>query len=125
MISAETEKLLSNLENIETGLSRVYGHLSRKEHFSSPVKKFWTTLMEEELVHASVFRELLKKSREEASFQVEAKTDRTRLEAFVEKVNDLLKKVKKEDLSESEAYTIGALIEAELDEAHFVGTMTV
>ena len=125
MISAETEKMLVNLEKIETGLSRVYGHLARKSHFSGPVKTFWTTIMEEERIHASIFRELREKAGEDDSFRIEVKTDRERLEDFVSKVNGMLQDVKREDLSESEAYTIGALIEAELDEAHFVETMTV
>lgn len=125
MISSETERILINLEKIEAGLSRIYGRLSRKAHFTGPVRRFWAELMEEELAHATVFRDLLKKGREEVSVQIEAKTDRKQLERFVEKVNDLLQEVRKEGLSESEAYSIGALIEAELDEAHFIGTVAV
>lgn len=120
MVSTETDKLLVNLAKIETGLSRVYEHLSKMDGFTNPVKNFWMTMKNEELGHAKVFNDIRERAKVDDSFEFEVDLDLKDLKGFVEKVNKLLEKIKKENITESEAYSFGALIEAELDEAEFM-----
>jgi len=120
MVSAETDKLLVNLEKIERGLSKIYGHLALQNQFSRPVKAFWDTMQREESEHAQVFHEIHERANKDDSFEIDIDIDLNDLKSFVEKVNHLLKKVKNESVTESEAYSLGAMIEAELDEAHFL-----
>ena len=124
MVSPKTDKLLVNLAKIETGLSRVYEHLSKMDGFTNPVKKFWTTMKDEELGHAKVFNDIREKAKIDDSFEFEIDIDLKDLKGFVEKVNKLLEKIKKESITESEAYSFGSLIEAELDEAEFMKKIT-
>jgi len=120
MLSQETATILKALERVETGLSRVYNHLAEKAHFTGPVRKFWATIRDEEIMHAKVFSEIREKAQAEQSFDLMIQFDMGTLQGFVEKVNALLDRVKKEDLTESEAYSLAALIEAELNEANFI-----
>jgi rubrerythrin len=119
MISPETERILLNLFKIETGLSRIYEHLSKKEGFTDPVKTFWVSMMNEELGHAEIFNNILERAKVEKSLELDIDIDSKELKEFVDKVNSLLDNIKNETISESEAYSFGSLIEAELDEARF------
>lgn len=120
MLNTETEKMLSNMEKIEAGLSKIYGYLAQKKHFRNTVKAFWDTMKREESEHAKVFHDLRKKAKEDDSFHIEFDIDLNELKLFVKKVNQLLEKIKTEDINESEAYSVGAAIEAELNEAKFL-----
>ncbi|MBN1102382.1 MAG: hypothetical protein JXL84_03090 [Deltaproteobacteria bacterium] len=120
MLSPETVTILKALEKLETGLSRIYNHLAEKGHFSGPAKKFWSTIRDEEILHAKAFREILEKGQAEQTFDLAIQFDMGTLHDFVEKVKALLDRVKKEDVTESEAYSLAALIEAELNEASFM-----
>ena len=51
-MTRELDSLLVHLAKVETGLSKVYERLSKKEGFTPQVKKFWFELMNEELMHA-------------------------------------------------------------------------
>lgn len=120
MISREMDNLLVNLAKIERGLSRIYGYLSKHETFTPPVKRFWGTIMEEELVHEKIFNDIRERAKIDDSFRIEIDTDLDELKAFVGKLNALLDRIKKKDVSESEAYSFAATIEAEIDEANFI-----
>ncbi len=120
MLTRKMENLLTNLAKIERGISRIYEYLSTREDFTPPVKRFWKNIMEEELVHEKIFKEVQERARTEDAFQIEIDADINDLKAFVAKLNSLLTDIKKPDVSESEAYTVGATIEAEIDEAHFL-----
>ena len=120
MITNRTNTLLVNLAKIERGVSKIYEHLSKRKGFTRPVQKFWKTLMEEELTHAKIFDAIREKGGVEDSFQFEIDADLGELKEFVQRANKLLVKIVAEDVSESEAYSFGAIIEAEFDEAAFI-----
>ena len=120
MITNRTNTLLVNLAKIEKGVSKIYELLSKREGFTSPVQKFWKTLMEEELTHAKIFDDIREKGRVEDTFQVEIDADLDELKGFVQRVKKAIIKIAAEDVSESEAYSFGAIIEAEFDEAAFI-----
>ena len=109
-----------NLAKIERGISKIYELLSKREAFTNPVQKFWKTLMEEELTHAKIFDDIREKGRIDDRFQVEIDADIDELKRFVQKIKKLLAKITAEEVSESEAYSFGAIIEAEFDEAAFI-----
>lgn len=120
MLSGKTDNLLANLAKIERGIARVYEYLSKLETFTPPVKRFWGNIMEEELVHEKIFLDIRERARSDDSFEIEIDTDLNELKAIVEKLNTLLKTIKNSDVSESQAYSFGAAIEVEIDEANFL-----
>ncbi|MDQ1333147.1 MAG: hypothetical protein QG552_97 [Thermodesulfobacteriota bacterium] len=120
MLSSKMDNLLVNLAKIERGISRIYEYLSKQEAFTPPVRRFWKAIMEEEEVHEKIFKDIRERARADDSFEIEIGTDLDELKAFVEKLNVLLLDIKKSNVSESEAYSFGATIEAEIDEANFL-----
>jgi len=76
--------------------------------------------MEEELVHEKIFKDIRERARVDDSFQIEIDTDLDELKAIVQKLNTLLENIKNSDVSECEAYSFGATIEVEIDEANFL-----
>ncbi|MBN1103082.1 MAG: hypothetical protein JXL84_06690 [Deltaproteobacteria bacterium] len=120
MLSRDQTAVLTGLEKIESGLFRIYQHLSEMRHFAGPVKAFWASISAEELLHAKTVAEIREKALADEGLSLDLKIDRKQLQDFAQKVNSLLERVKKEDVSESEAYTLAALIEAELNEAAFL-----
>lgn len=126
MLSKEHNLILSNLAKIEVGLSKIYQCLSKCHNFTDPVKRFWETIAEEELMHAKVFNDIRSKANVDKSFQVDIPIDNDQLKLFVNKVNNLLKGIKGKDSkgleiykTEAEAYKFGASVEGNLDEANF------
>ena len=119
MLIKEKDMLLKNLIKIETGLVKVYNRLSMRDSFTPPVRNFWRSLSLEESIHADIFDEI-RQAMINDGIQVSIDIDNEKLKEFVDKVNDYIKKTASEDLSDSDAYSIGAFIEAELDEAAFV-----
>ena len=120
MISRKVDNLLINLANIERGIGRIYEYLAQQEAFTPQVKRFWRTIMEEELIHEKIFKDIREKANADDSFEIEIDTDLDELKAFVQKLKTLLEKIRKEGVSESEAYSFGATIEIEIDEASFL-----
>jgi len=120
MLSRKEENLLVNMAKIEGGIARIYEYLSKNEAFTPPVRRFWKTIAEEERIHEKIFLDIREKGRNDDSFQIEIDTNLDELKAFVNKLNDMLEKVKKADVCESEAYSFGATIEVEIDEADFL-----
>jgi len=125
VISEKSDEVLANLEKIEIGLSKVYEQFSKKKQFSNPVKKFWITIMNEEITHSKIFEEIRDKAKSEESFEIENTVEIDELKGFVDKVIDLLNKIKRTDISESEAYTYGATIEGDLKEVNFINSLKV
>lgn len=119
MITVELDRLLVHLAKVETGLSRVYEWLSKKENFRPQVQGFWFELMNEELMHAKVFNKIREKALSDDSFKVDVRLEDTQLRTFVERAKELVKVVEKE-VSETDAYRLCAQIEGELDEASFI-----
>lgn len=118
-----TDRVLANLVKIERGLSKVYRHFSNIESFSNPVKKFWLMLSKEEDKHAELFEAIAKRRGADDSFELSLSTDNDQLKKFVDQVNTLLKEVKNKPPSEVESYSLGAKIEAELNEAQFLSNI--
>ncbi len=119
MIDGETDQLLRNLTKIESGIAKIYNHFSKKEEFTAPVKKFWRNIALEEELHADIFDEI-RQEMNNKGIPVVININIEELKEFVHKLNDVIKKVTAEKCSESEAYSFGAVIEVELDEAEFV-----
>jgi rubrerythrin len=120
MLSRELDNLLANLAKIERGIARVYEYLSKQEAFTPPVRRFWKTIMEEERVHEKIFNDIRERARVDDSFHIEIDTDLETLKGIVQKLNMLLEDMKKSNVSESRAYSFGATIEIEIDEANFL-----
>ena len=116
---------LKMYESIEKGLSQVYSELGRKSHFSPQVKKFWTLMAAEEAEHAQLFREIWERFEMDSDLTVDTGMDPELLELFTARVNRLVKYVKSDALTDSEAYKIGAFIEAELDESKYLSKLVV
>ncbi|MBN1365309.1 MAG: hypothetical protein JW976_10935 [Syntrophaceae bacterium] len=119
MLNKEKDQLLRNLVKIESGIAKIYNRLSIKEEFTGPVKKFWRSIALEEELHADIFDEI-RKGMNDKGIPVAINIKIEELKKFVYKINEVIKKVTTEKCSESEAYSFGALIEVELDEAEFV-----
>jgi len=120
MISHRLDNLLVNLAKIERGMAKIYEYLSQQEAFTPPVKRFWGSIMEEERVHEKIFKDIRQRANEDDSFEIEIDTDLDELKTFVHKLNTLLEEMKRSGVSESEAYSFGATIEVEIDEANFL-----
>lgn len=120
MLSPRMDNLLTNLAKIEQGISRIYEFLSRREDFTPPVRKFWGKISEEERVHEKVFLDIRERAKTDDSFQIEMDTDLNELKAFVGRLNRMVETIKKESISEAEAYSFGATLEIEIDEANFL-----
>ncbi len=116
----QKEQIIGNLIRIETVLAKLYARFSTKDNFTAPVKKFWTTIAGEEKLHADILDRIRQAiNEEEAAVSVNIEIDT--LKEFISKANDILKKASSENLTEAEAYSLGATIEVELDESGFTG----
>lgn len=118
MHNSEKEKIISNLIRIESVLSKLYTRFSTRNNFTAPVKKFWSTIAREEDIHADILNKI-RNAIDDKEISISIKIQTENLKGFVSKVNDVLKKASSKDLTETEAYSIGATIEAEFDESGF------
>ena len=119
MLTREQDRLLLHMAKVETGLSKIYARLSKKENFREQVRSFWFELMNEELMHAKVFNKIREKALSDDSFEVEVQIKEGQLRIFVEKARALINATE-EALTESAAYTLCVRIEGDLDEANFL-----
>jgi hypothetical protein len=76
-------------------------------------------MMNEELIHAKIFDEIRGKVKADDAIRLEINIDMGQLKGFVDNVNRLLQEIKRKEFAESEAYSFGAHIEVQLDEANF------
>ena len=119
MLNKEKDVLLKNLIIIESGIAKIYNRLSTKQNFTAPVHKFWRSLALEEELHADMFDEI-RQGMNNDGIPVVININIEMLKEFVRKINSLAKKTTSEEFSDSDAYSLGAVIEAELDEAEFI-----
>ncbi len=120
MKTGQMQQVLTHPEKIEKAMARIYERFSQKKQFTEPVRAFWDQMAREELFHAGVFREMHDKFLQEAGIPLEIEIDLSKLKAFVEKTRTLLKEAAIGTLTEDKAYTLGALMEAELNESRFL-----
>lgn len=121
----QVDTILANLVNIEKGLAQVYKLLSERESFSKPVRTFWTSMSSEEQKHAKLLQDLRNLLQSRPGCVEVTGIDRESVQVFLDKIQNLLAEVKKPGLTESAAYSIGAVIEAELDEGAFIRKLKV
>lgn len=115
-----TNRVLSNLSKIELGFSIIYENFSEKKNFTVPVKKFWANIAREEKAHSKFLEDIRTRLSEDASFEISTSIDDTKLKYFAEKLKTHLENIKGVEISESEAYSFGANLEADLCEAEFI-----
>lgn len=120
MTKKEKDLILGNLVKIESGIAKIYNRFSIKKEFSTPVRNFWRSIALEEELHADILDEL-RQAMNNDDILVTMNIDMEHLKDIVNKINDLVKKTQNETLSDSNAYSIAAMIEVELDEAKFTG----
>lgn len=123
MKKEERDRVLLNLAKIEIGFSKIYESFSKKKNFTLPVKKFWENIAKEERAHAEVFETIRKRLSEDPSYEIDTRIEISKLKEFSEKLKTQLNKIKGIEISESEAYSFGASLEAELCEADFVESL--
>ena len=112
------EQIITSLIRIEDVLARLYNRFSTKSDFTAPVKKFWAAIAGEEKLHANIMEKMREAIHEEkATVSVDVQVEA--LKEFIAKINDIFKKAASDNLSEAEAYSLGATIEVELDEGGF------
>lgn len=119
MINKEKDLLFRNLIKIESGLAKIYNRFSTKRSFTAPVQKFWRSIAIEEELHADIFDEI-RQGMNNDGIPVAIDINMDSLKEIVSKINSLTKEATSEEVSDSDAYSLGALIEIELDEAGFI-----
>jgi len=119
VLNKEKDLILRNLISVESGIAKIYNRFSTKKSFTASVQKFWRTIALEEELHADIFDEI-RQGMNNDNIPVVVDINMERLKDFVDKINGLVKEVTSEKYTESDAYSMGALIEAELDEAEFI-----
>jgi rubrerythrin len=114
----ERDQLLLGHIKIESVLNRLYTRFSTQNNLSTPVKKFWEAIALEEKLHADTLNEIRKEVNDgKVAVDIDIKIEN--LKGFIANLNLLIKKASSDNLSESEAYSLGAEIEANLNESAF------
>lgn len=116
MLSNKIDNLLILLEKTEKTISNIYGSFSLKKNFPSEVKDFWASMMKAELEHAKLFKTIREKVNLESSVTLEINFDLPKLQSSFKKLQILEKQAPKSKVSQTKAYSIGALIEEGLFE---------
>jgi hypothetical protein len=116
MITKETDSLLVLMEKIERAISNIYGSFAVRDAFTDEARRFWASMIEAELEHAALFRNIREKASQDASVEVEIDINRERLQASYHKIKSIEKKVIANEIPASESYSIGAFIEEGLYE---------
>ena len=116
MLSKETENLLILLENIEKAISNIYGSFAINQVFGDEVRRFWATMMEAELEHAALFRNIREKAKQMEDVQVQTNFKIDTLQKSYQMIKRVQKIVIESELPEKKAYTLGANIEEKLFE---------
>ena len=116
MLSTENENLLILLENIEKTISNIYGSLAVNQAFGDEVRRFWATMMEAELEHAALFRNIREKAKHNEEIQIQLDFKMDTLQKSYQMIKRVQKIVLESEFAEKKAYTIGANIEEKLSE---------
>lgn len=118
MSDNERDQLLLGLIKIESVICRLYTGFSTQKDFTPPVKKFWETISLEERLHADTLSGIRRQVNDgDVTIDIDIKIEK--LKGFIADLNVLIKKASSDNLSESEAYSLGAEIEANLNESGF------
>lgn len=115
----ERDQLLLGLIKIESVICRVYTRFSTQKNFSSPVKKFWEAIALEERLHADTLSGI-RKQVNDGGVTIDIGIKIEKLKEFIARLNVLIKRASTDTLSESEAYSLGAELEANLNESDFI-----
>jgi len=124
MISKEIEKLLILLEKIEKTLSNIYGSFAVNQSFGDEVRRFWATMMEAELDHAALFRNIREKAKHNENVHIQLNFKMDFLRKSYQRIQRLQKIVMESEFSEKKAYTLGANIEEKLYEFSYCKRVT-
>ena len=116
MISKDTENLLIILETIEKTISNIYGSFAVNDTFTEDTRRFWATMIEAELEHAALFRNIREKAKHEEGIQLDLNFQLDQLRDSYKKIKVIEKKAVSEKLSEKKAFGLGAFIEEGLFE---------
>ena len=116
MLSKENENLLILLENIEKSISNIYGSLAVNQTFGGEVRRFWATMMEAELEHAALFRNIREKAKNNEDVQIQINLKMDTLRKSYQMIQRVQKIVMESQFAEKKAYTLGANIEEKLSE---------
>ena len=119
-MTTDTLKILDGLDKIETTLARIYRSLSEKKAFSQPVRRFWAAIADEELLHAAVFQKIRTELESDPELDFSIELDWQQLKDFADQAKAAVARARADDITESEAYSLGARIEAELNESRFL-----
>ena len=120
MISKEVEELLILLEEIEKAISNIYGTFSINESFIDEVRSFWAMMMEAELEHAALFRNIREEAKRKEGIQIELDFNVDYLQKTYKKIENIQKIITESKLPEKKAYTLGANIEETLYEYSYI-----
>lgn len=124
MISIEIEKILILLEKIEKTMSDIYGSLAVNQSFGDKVSMFWATMMEAELKHAALFKNIREKAKHNEDVQIELNFNVDHLIKSYRKIKKAQKIVVESEFSEKKAYTLGANLEEQLSEFSYCKRVT-
>ena len=116
MLSKDDDNLLILLENIEKAISNIYGSLAVNQSFGDEVRKFWATMMEAELEHAALFRNIREKAKNNQDVQIQLNFKMDTLKKSYQMIQRVQKIVIDSVFAEKKAYTLGANIEEKLSE---------
>lgn len=114
----ERDQLLLGLIKIESVLNRLYSRFAAQKNFSPPVKRFWETIALEERLHADTLSGI-RRQINDGGINIDIDIKIEKLKEFIANLNLLIKKASKDDMTESQAYSLGAQIEADLNESCF------
>jgi hypothetical protein len=124
MISQEVEKTLILLERIERTISNIYGSLAVNDSFNDRAQRFWATMLAAELEHAALFRNIREEGKHDEATQIELSFDVEQLGRSYKKIKKIEKKVITAEISEKDAYSLGAFIEESLYEYSYSKRVT-
>ncbi|MBN1905509.1 MAG: hypothetical protein JW927_10460 [Deltaproteobacteria bacterium] len=114
----ERDQILLGLIKIESVLNRLYSRFSAQKNFSPPVKRFWETIAHEEMLHADTLSGI-RRQVNDGGINIDIDIKIEKLKEFITNLNVFIKKASTGSMSETEAYSLGAQIEANLNESGF------
>jgi hypothetical protein len=120
MISEEIEELLILLEEIEKSISNIYGTFAVNESFTDEAKSFWAMMMQAELEHAALFRNIREEAKNKEDVQIELNFDTDHLQKSYQEIKNTQRIVTEGEIPEKKAYALAANIEENLCEYSFI-----
>ncbi|MBW1800857.1 MAG: hypothetical protein JRJ85_09010 [Deltaproteobacteria bacterium] len=84
--------------------------------FSEDTRRFWATMMEAELEHAALFRNIREKAKQDEDTQIDLNIQLDQLRDSYKKIKVIEQKAVSGDISDTKAFGLGAFIEEGLFE---------